>query len=126
MECDRQNYEWSNVSTLALQAYVNWIKKNGEEATLPALGMTNHQLFFVGFAQVCAPKRIKLCDRKHGFINSVCFWFLCRCGAQSGHPKALTRALLQTHTAHLVFGSLARSPTLVSSLSILAAGQIHP
>lgn len=34
------------------QAYANWVKKNGEEATLPALGMTNHQLFFVGFAQV--------------------------------------------------------------------------
>lgn len=32
---------------------MNWIKKNGEEATLPALGMTNDQLFFVGFAQVC-------------------------------------------------------------------------
>lgn len=32
---------------------MNWIKKNGEEATLPVLGMTNHQLFFVGFAQVC-------------------------------------------------------------------------
>lgn len=31
---------------------MNWIKKNGEEATLPALGMTNHQLFFLGFAQV--------------------------------------------------------------------------
>ncbi|KAM7401727.1 hypothetical protein PAMP_017022 [Pampus punctatissimus] len=39
----------------AYKAYVNWIKKNGDEATLPALGMTNHQLFFVGFAQVwCA------------------------------------------------------------------------
>uniref|UniRef100_A0A8C8IRR7 Endothelin-converting enzyme 1 n=1 Tax=Oncorhynchus tshawytscha TaxID=74940 RepID=A0A8C8IRR7_ONCTS len=36
----------------AYKAYVNWIAKNGEEATLPALGMTNHQLFFVGFAQV--------------------------------------------------------------------------
>ncbi|XP_047439160.1 endothelin-converting enzyme 1 isoform X1 [Mugil cephalus] len=36
----------------AYKAYVNWIEKNGEEATLPALGMTNHQLFFVGFAQV--------------------------------------------------------------------------
>ncbi|KAI4878347.1 hypothetical protein NFI96_033697 [Prochilodus magdalenae] len=36
----------------AYKAYVNWIRKNGEEATLPALGMTNHQLFFVGFAQV--------------------------------------------------------------------------
>ncbi|XP_065811164.1 endothelin-converting enzyme 1 isoform X2 [Labrus bergylta] len=36
----------------AYKAYANWIKNNGEEATLPALGMTNHQLFFVGFAQV--------------------------------------------------------------------------
>lgn len=49
-----QSYWWTNVITLALQAYVNWIKKNGEEASLPALGMNNHQLFFVGFAQVCA------------------------------------------------------------------------
>lgn len=32
---------------------MNWIEKNGEEALLPALGMSNHQLFFVGFAQVC-------------------------------------------------------------------------
>lgn len=31
---------------------MNWIEKNGEDSTLPALGMTNHQLFFVGFAQV--------------------------------------------------------------------------
>uniref|UniRef100_A0A1A7W7T2 Endothelin-converting enzyme 1 n=1 Tax=Iconisemion striatum TaxID=60296 RepID=A0A1A7W7T2_9TELE len=39
----------------AYKAYVNWIKKNGEEAALPAVGLTNHQLFFVGFAQVwCA------------------------------------------------------------------------
>uniref|UniRef100_A0A673FXG5 Endothelin-converting enzyme 1 n=1 Tax=Sinocyclocheilus rhinocerous TaxID=307959 RepID=A0A673FXG5_9TELE len=38
----------------AYKAYINWIEKNGEEATLPALGMTNRQLFFVGFAQVCA------------------------------------------------------------------------
>uniref|UniRef100_A0AAY4EKI3 Endothelin-converting enzyme 1 n=1 Tax=Denticeps clupeoides TaxID=299321 RepID=A0AAY4EKI3_9TELE len=36
----------------AYKAYVNWTKKNGEEETLPAIGMTNHQLFFVGFAQV--------------------------------------------------------------------------
>ncbi|KAJ3602526.1 hypothetical protein NHX12_030279 [Muraenolepis orangiensis] len=36
----------------AYKAYLNWISKNGEEATLPALGLTNHQLFFVGFAQV--------------------------------------------------------------------------
>ncbi|XP_012683616.1 endothelin-converting enzyme 1 isoform X2 [Clupea harengus] len=36
----------------AYKAYVNWIRKNGEEDTLPAVGLTNHQLFFVGFAQV--------------------------------------------------------------------------
>ncbi|MFT7814149.1 hypothetical protein Z043-112628 [Arapaima gigas] len=36
----------------AYKAYENWVQKNGEEAVLPALGMTNHQLFFVGFAQV--------------------------------------------------------------------------
>ncbi|TSK16214.1 Endothelin-converting enzyme 1 [Bagarius yarrelli] len=36
----------------AYKAYINWIQKNGEEPTLPALGMTNHQLFFVSFAQV--------------------------------------------------------------------------
>lgn len=37
---------------LGLQAYQNWLKKNGDEETLPTLGLTNHQLFFVGFAQV--------------------------------------------------------------------------
>ncbi|KAM9443761.1 endothelin-converting enzyme 1 [Clarias gariepinus] len=36
----------------AYKAYMNWIQKNGDEAMLPALGMTNHQLFFVSFAQV--------------------------------------------------------------------------
>lgn len=36
----------------AYKAYVKWIEKNGEEPALPALGLTNHQLFFVGFAQV--------------------------------------------------------------------------
>lgn len=35
-----------------LQAYQNWLKKNGDEETLPTLGLTNYQLFFVGFAQV--------------------------------------------------------------------------
>lgn len=34
------------------QAYQNWLKKNGDEETLPSLGLTNYQLFFVGFAQV--------------------------------------------------------------------------
>ncbi|XP_032903922.1 endothelin-converting enzyme 1 isoform X4 [Amblyraja radiata] len=36
----------------AYHAYENWIKKDGEEMILPALGLTNRQLFFVGFAQV--------------------------------------------------------------------------
>lgn len=36
------------------QAYRNWVKKNGEEASLPALGLTNDQLFFIAFAQVGA------------------------------------------------------------------------
>lgn len=49
--------QWMHMCNMIIccfwKAYVNWIKKNGEEATLPALGMTNHQLFFVGFAQVC-------------------------------------------------------------------------
>ncbi|XP_044277182.1 endothelin-converting enzyme 1 isoform X2 [Varanus komodoensis] len=36
----------------AYRAYQNWVRKNGEEETLPALGLNNHQLFFVGFAQV--------------------------------------------------------------------------
>uniref|UniRef100_A0A670JCB9 Endothelin-converting enzyme 1 n=1 Tax=Podarcis muralis TaxID=64176 RepID=A0A670JCB9_PODMU len=36
----------------AYRAYQNWLRKNGEEETLPTLGLTNYQLFFVGFAQV--------------------------------------------------------------------------
>lgn len=37
-----------------LQAYQNWVKQNGPEQTLPTLGLTNDQLFFLGFAQVSA------------------------------------------------------------------------
>ncbi|XP_041062819.1 endothelin-converting enzyme 1-like isoform X1 [Carcharodon carcharias] len=36
----------------AYHAYENWVKKNGEEMFLPTLGLTNRQLFFLGFAQV--------------------------------------------------------------------------
>uniref|UniRef100_A0A8C6WDS1 EEF1AKMT4-ECE2 readthrough transcript protein n=1 Tax=Nannospalax galili TaxID=1026970 RepID=A0A8C6WDS1_NANGA len=36
----------------AYNAYKAWLRKHGEEQQLPALGLTNHQLFFVGFAQV--------------------------------------------------------------------------
>lgn len=50
-----------------LQAYQNWLKKNGDEETLPTLGLTNHQLFFVGFAQV---GRLEV-GREGG---RACFW----------------------------------------------------
>ncbi|XP_077112455.1 endothelin-converting enzyme 1 [Ranitomeya variabilis] len=36
----------------AYRAYQNWVKEHGEEQVLPSLGLTNDQLFFVGFAQV--------------------------------------------------------------------------
>ncbi|XP_023678299.1 endothelin-converting enzyme 2b isoform X1 [Paramormyrops kingsleyae] len=36
----------------AYHAYKSWVRSNGEEKRLPALDMTNDQLFFVGFAQV--------------------------------------------------------------------------
>ncbi|XP_078523458.1 endothelin-converting enzyme 2 [Lissotriton helveticus] len=36
----------------AYHAYKSWLRLNGEEKRLPALGLSNHQLFFLGFAQV--------------------------------------------------------------------------
>ncbi|XP_041911816.1 LOW QUALITY PROTEIN: endothelin-converting enzyme 2 [Arvicola amphibius] len=36
----------------AYNAYEAWLRTHGEEQQLPAVGLTNHQLFFVGFAQV--------------------------------------------------------------------------
>lgn len=36
----------------AYKAYRSWVKKHGEEKLLPAVNLTNDQLFFVGFAQV--------------------------------------------------------------------------
>ncbi|XP_058045141.1 endothelin-converting enzyme 2 [Ahaetulla prasina] len=36
----------------AYNAYKAWLKKNGEEKHLPSVGLTSHQLFFLGFAQV--------------------------------------------------------------------------
>ncbi|XP_028650828.1 endothelin-converting enzyme 2b isoform X1 [Erpetoichthys calabaricus] len=36
----------------AYHAYKKWLKNNREEKHLPAVGLTNDQLFFVGFAQV--------------------------------------------------------------------------
>lgn len=39
-------------SFVCVQAYQSWVWKNGEEKRLPAVNLTNEQLFFVGFAQV--------------------------------------------------------------------------
>uniref|UniRef100_A0A8C8IDG7 endothelin-converting enzyme 1 n=1 Tax=Oncorhynchus tshawytscha TaxID=74940 RepID=A0A8C8IDG7_ONCTS len=36
----------------AYNAYQSWVQENGEEKRLPAVNLTNDQLFFVGFAQV--------------------------------------------------------------------------
>ncbi|PIN97495.1 hypothetical protein AB205_0113430 [Aquarana catesbeiana] len=36
----------------AYHAYKSWLQKHGEEKRLPGVGLSNHQLFFVGFAQV--------------------------------------------------------------------------
>ncbi|MGH0175405.1 UNVERIFIED_CONTAM: hypothetical protein FKN15_070967 [Acipenser sinensis] len=51
------NYNRTGNHTQALfvsypQAYESWTRKHGEEEELPSLGLTNQQLFFVGFAQV--------------------------------------------------------------------------
>lgn len=42
----------SSAFASVLQAYQNWVTENGEEQLLPSLGLSNDQLFFVGFAQV--------------------------------------------------------------------------
>uniref|UniRef100_A0A3Q2TQC4 endothelin-converting enzyme 1 n=1 Tax=Fundulus heteroclitus TaxID=8078 RepID=A0A3Q2TQC4_FUNHE len=45
----------------AYHAYRSWIQKNGEEKRLPAVNLTNDQLFFLGFAQVSSfqkPKKL--------------------------------------------------------------------
>ncbi|KAK7877496.1 hypothetical protein WMY93_031836 [Mugilogobius chulae] len=36
----------------AYRAYRSWVQRHGEEKLLPAVNLTNDQLFFVGFAQV--------------------------------------------------------------------------
>lgn len=42
-----------NVATqFILQAYENYVKKNGKEKLLPGLDMNHQQLFFLNFAQV--------------------------------------------------------------------------
>ena len=36
-----------------MQAYKQWVAENGEEPILPRLNLSNDQLLFVSFAQVC-------------------------------------------------------------------------
>lgn len=43
---------WTDFEMFVWQAYRSWVKKNGEEKRLPAVNLTNDQLFFLGFAQV--------------------------------------------------------------------------
>lgn len=82
------------------QAYKSWLQKNGEEKRLPALGLTNHQLFFVGFAQVGklvgSPPLPGFSEPPHSPPSSpggsaphpqVCFTSN-RSGALSGRPRA--------------------------------------
>ena len=38
------------------QAYEALVQKEGTEGALPGLGLTEEQLFFVGFARVCTPQ----------------------------------------------------------------------
>jgi len=38
----------------AFYAYTDWMSKNGRELALPAVNLTNEQLFFLAFAQVAA------------------------------------------------------------------------
>ncbi|XP_063676742.1 neprilysin-4-like isoform X3 [Bolinopsis microptera] len=40
-------------------AYQNWVKRNGEEATLPGLDLTNEQAFFLSYAQIWCQKKTK-------------------------------------------------------------------
>lgn len=51
-ECLKQQKHAYLKYTLCVQAYQSWVWKNGEEKRLPAINLTNDQLFFVGFAQV--------------------------------------------------------------------------
>jgi hypothetical protein len=55
----------AHCSSFPPQAYKTWLRKHGEEQQLPAVGLTNHQLFFVGFAQVLPSGRTGVCSSHH-------------------------------------------------------------
>ncbi|KAK6305014.1 hypothetical protein J4Q44_G00237940 [Coregonus suidteri] len=54
--------------TAAYNAYQAWVQENGEEKRLPAVNLTNDQLFFVGFAQVWCSVRTPESTHK-GFMT---------------------------------------------------------
>lgn len=43
------------------RAYQQWVEENGKEPPLPGIQLTHNQLFFLGFAQVCAMISQNLC-----------------------------------------------------------------
>uniref|UniRef100_A0A8C4QTG2 Endothelin-converting enzyme 1 n=1 Tax=Eptatretus burgeri TaxID=7764 RepID=A0A8C4QTG2_EPTBU len=94
-----ENIADNNGLNSAFRAYEEWLKKNGEEQTLPGLDFTNRQLFFLSFAQIwCAVRTPEseheglLADvhspprfRVHGSISNSPY-FARHFGCPSGSP----------------------------------------
>lgn len=89
--------------TFCLQAYRSWVTKNGDEKRLPAVNLTNDQLFFVGFAQVRPSDSGELewrsllfrhssVKRSNATLTAGTPVRFCRCGAPCERQRALTRA----------------------------------
>jgi predicted metalloendopeptidase len=48
-----QSYADVGALKFAFDAYKNFISEKGEEGPLPGVYLSNEQLFFISFAQVC-------------------------------------------------------------------------